>query len=396
MSRDTPPISPREEDDSSIADSSSVSSFSSVFPLDPDAQDTSLLERFLFHASWVGATFGGCVIDKRDPHNEIYQNRTTDVSLTLGSILLDNVRDIKLTKQLRRFTLQSFAKTHSGRPLFVIQVLKDFELTTPLFGTGLTAIAPDRNSTDNISVQVRRLMLVDFSSDMRPTEEFLNEFNKVYSELKDQTSADIYVHCKAGVNRSFRVAAALYVLFELSLQPEESSFAAIVDKVADICVTIREKRSYIDLHPDNCIKQLSFIAHLVLKGRNMTNEVNDGTMKKRVLSSVRTVLLPGLLKKYIRNRENDSKHTSFLGGLFKSAGCSKLIKLAAAQKFLDDLIGDKEVSYSSDELDALADGRLKNLVLWTQKTIGLPEKYTQDLKTKHDELARRALHRLHK
>ena len=326
----------------------------------------SLVQLALFKFSWTAGTRYNLL---RDPHTELYRDDANDTTLTLGSILLDNTDNADISPDLRKFTLQYFVEKseNADRSIVIIQVLEDFELTESpvMVGPALKAISLPRASRDGIDVALHRLSLVDFSADMTPTPDFINTFKAIYTAIKDLWSTRIYVHCKAGVNRSFRVASALNVLFELQKNDTRTlSDIEIVRKVIEVCGKIKENlRQSVSLDKDNYVKQISFITHLVLAGLEKPAIIDDEDMSS-LIAQVR-------LEAYIKNRNavDTPEYRSMLDRSFSSQNLlaadhprSKTCKVRAAEKFLKKLRNEETEPYTKNEYRALKQGSLGHIV----------------------------------
>ena len=171
------------------------------------------------------------------------------------------------------------------------------------------------------------------------------------------------MHCKAGVNRSFRVATALRVLFELLKNNiYVVSNADIVRKVITICSEIKKDlRQSVSLREGNYVKQISFITHLVLAGLNR-RAIDDEHMSN-LIAQVR-------LETYIQGRRDDeAEHQSPLDATLSSQDLlpsdhprSRTCKVAAAEKFLKNLKNEQTDSYTENEYAALKQGTLGRIV----------------------------------
>lgn len=407
---------------------------------------------FLFRTSWFFATYIAYLLSIRDANNEIYRDEE-GVTITLGSILLEPkiapaatplpasvstevATNTIVEKVLKPFTLESFKEKHPGSDILVVQVLENFEIhNSPIVSSRLRALSVHQDST----ITVTRLPLVDFSTDMQPKEDFFRKFHSfyedvnermtTYNETKQAAQNDstplpsppvFYIHCKAGVNRSFKVSAALRSLLELSKEDANKSFslADVVNKVSEVCADIKEKRTCVFLNSKNYINQISFISHLVLNelrasqklAVDVPQEINNDAMKTAIKTSLETFITPNfLLKSYIKNTNSrKTDYSSFVATLFKPVGCDRDTKVSAATRFLHDaelarlkaelarlkdqgldgespeiqhltsaiatesaLVGE----YSEKELIALQDGSLRSLIKHSIDQFGAPEVY---------------------
>ena len=242
----------------------------------------SLTDLVAFSGSWYGATFFG----GRDPFSHIHTTENGS-DLYLGSMLLDD-RENKLAADswYRNFTLQEFRRKTSDNKLLVVQVIQDFEGEySPAMKASLKALTTGTDADRNLTVV--RLHLDDFSHDYKPPPEFCTAFKGIYNtNIKGQGPLNIYGHCKAGVNRSFRVMVAIEVLLKLADLGQAPSSKLITQLVWDSCKAIKKPsaddvddteiphgRDCVDFKRGNETKQGSFISHLVAQTLGLSEDV---------------------------------------------------------------------------------------------------------------------------
>lgn len=218
---------------------------------------------------------------KRQTHNVLrYAAENTDGSkrfgdFILGCILFNAQHQLKPSDEDFDYTYDGLMLERERNPQLyraggtkvIIQVFEEIEQSVPLsMGSDITAFPKQ----DTPGFVVLRFPLVDFSYDPHPSKKQKDDFVRLFDYLQNDLSEIewIYVHCKAGVNRSFKVSSALIATLDVlrkhcsgEVITEEVLFAT----VRDVCAEIKCKRTCVEFQEekDKDVFQIAFVSGLV-------------------------------------------------------------------------------------------------------------------------------------
>lgn len=226
-------------------------------------------EETIFWLSHLGATELGVGLGLRSAHNEV--GSINSRRIFLGAILRKNPfwtgRQFDYLTVLPKLEIKN-----------VIRVLNPAELKSELFDRSR---APSVGELEAEDCKPHDIHLMDFTYHWNPEihNAFADEMFRVFERIQKGVG-NVYVHCKAGVNRSFKVVVALIVYSRFLceyLEGNPINELKLRRWIIDACNHVRGKRPEVDFYGNNRALQVDFIYQLFARhlGERLIKEQNS-------------------------------------------------------------------------------------------------------------------------
>ena len=215
-----------------------------------------------WRVSHLVATRMGASLGIRSTFNEVFKIPGIG-PVWLGQIPGDTGGTVSYPK-LRK-ALQATSASQEPIILLFLQAIEDFEAAQNVTLTGGAKALPVQTQNDLV---VRRITIADYAYAYGPSEETQVQFNNVLEDIqlliryiiqKNQMSGaaltdiesliqnhlKIYAHCKAGVNRSFKLICAVSAVFVLLNQKQNGTHITndfIYETVIRVCSEVKHNR----------------------------------------------------------------------------------------------------------------------------------------------------------